>query len=112
MLYMLYSWIVSAAAFMLASTILPGFHVESLGTAFLGAAVLGVFNAIVRPVIILFTLPVTVLTLGLFLFVVNGLVLGLVAWLIPGIVIANLLWAIAAALVISIVNAVLGSILG
>lgn len=112
MLYMLYSWLVSAVAFLLAAYILPGFQVEGLVPALIAAAVLGVFNAIVRPLVILFTLPLTVLTLGLFLLVVNGIVLGLAVWLVPGVAVANLGWAILAAIVISVVNAVLGSILG
>ena len=112
MLYMLFSWLVSAIAFLIASYMVPGFVVENFWAALIGAAALGVCNALIRPFIILFTLPVTVLTLGLFLLVVNGLVLALAVWLVPGIAVANLGWAILAAIVIAIVNAALGSLLG
>lgn len=110
--YMIVSWLISAAAFMLAAYLIPGFQVDSVWSALIAAAVLGVANALIRPFIILFTLPVTVLTLGLFLLVVNGLVLALAVWLVPGVAIANFGVAILAAIVIAIVNAVLGSLLG
>src|SRR5690242_10398175 len=112
MLYMLFSWLVSAVAFMVAFYLLPGFHVPSLWPALIAAAVLGVCNALIRPLVILFTLPLTLLTLGLFLLVVNGLVLALAVWVVPGVAVANLGWAILAAIVIAVVNAVLGSLLG
>lgn len=110
MAYMIYSLLVSTAAFLLASYLLPGFRVDSVVSAAIAAVALGVCNALIRPLVILFTLPLTVLTLGLFLLVVNGAVLALAVWLVPGVHVANLGWAIAAAVVISVVNAVLGSI--
>ena len=112
MRYMLASWVVSTLAFLLASFLLPGFHVANLTAALVGAAVLGVLNALVRPVVILFTLPLTVLTLGLFLLVINGLMLYISAAVVHGIDITNFFSAIAAALVISVVNAILGKVLG
>ena len=111
MRYMMASLIAATLAFLAAAYVLPGFTVKDWVAAALGAIVLGIANAVVRPVIILFTLPVTVLTLGLFLFVVNGLVLWLVTLVVPGIAVANLGWAIAAAVVISLVNAALGAVL-
>jgi putative membrane protein len=109
---MIYSLLVSTAAFLIASYLLPGFHVANVWSAVLAAVVLGLCNAIIRPIVILFTLPLTVLTLGLFLLVINGAVLALAVWLVPGVAVANMGWAIAAAVVISVINAVLGSILG
>lgn len=108
--YMIYSLLISTAAFLLASYLLPGFRVDNVWSAVMAAVALGVANAIIRPLVILFTLPLTVLTLGLFLLVVNGAVLALAVWLVPGVAVANLGWAIAAAVVISVVNAVLGSV--
>lgn len=112
MLYMLTSWLISAVGFMLASYLLPGFHVASFWSALIAAAVLGVCNALIRPIVILFTLPLTLLTLGLFLLVINGLILALAVWLVPGVTVVNLGVAIIAAIVIAIVNAVLGAVLG
>lgn len=111
MRYMIASLIASVAAFMAASYLLPGFTVKDLTAALLGALALGVANALIRPLIILFTLPVTVLTLGLSLLVVNGLMLWLVTLVVPGVAVANFMWAIAAAIVIAVVNAVLGAVL-
>ena len=108
--YMIYSLLISTAAFLLASYLLPGFRVDNVWSAVMAAIALGVANAIIRPLVILFTLPLTVLTLGLFLLVVNGAVLALAVWLVPGVAVANLGWAIAAAVVIALVNAVLGSV--
>ena len=62
----------------------PGAYVDSNTTLFIAALVLGVVNAIVRPIAFILTLPVTILTLGLFLFVLNAAMVGLVAWLVPG----------------------------
>ncbi|MFN3431113.1 MAG: phage holin family protein [Candidatus Sericytochromatia bacterium] len=107
---MIYSLLISTAAFLLASYLLPGFRVDNVWSAVMAAIALGLANAIIRPLVILFTLPLTVLTLGLFLLVVNGAVLALAVWLVPGVAVANLGWAIAAAVVISVINAVLGSV--
>lgn len=108
---MIASFIAAVAAFLAANYLLPGFTVKDPVAAAMGAVALGVANAVIRPIIILFTLPVTALTLGLFLLVINGLMLWLVTLVVPGIAVANFGWAIAAAIVIAIVNAVLGAIL-
>jgi putative membrane protein len=112
MRYMIISWLVSAAAFMACAYLVPGFHVASIGAALMAAAVLGVCNALIRPVVVLFTLPLTVLTLGLSLLLVNGLILALAVYFVPGVQVSNIWAAIAAALGISIVNAIAGAILG
>jgi putative membrane protein len=59
-------------------------HVDSVGTLLLAALLLGVVNAIVRPIAFILTLPITILTLGLFLLVLNAAMVGLVAWMLPG----------------------------
>lgn len=112
MKYMILSWLISAGAFMLCATYIPGFHVASFTAALIAAAILGVCNAIIRPIVILFTLPLTVLTLGLSLLVVNAAMLALAVYFVPGVTIANIGVAIMAALLISIINAVAGAILG
>ena len=76
--------LISALSLWLASSIVPGMHIEGLGSLALSALLLGIVNAIFRPLAIFLTLPFTILTLGLFLFVVNAAMLGLVAWLLPG----------------------------
>lgn len=103
-------WLIAAGAFLLAAYLLPGFRVDGLVPALIGAAALGVANAVVKPLLLFFTLPITVLTLGLFLLVVNGLVLWLVAALVPGVSVTHFGWAILAALVIALVNGILGGL--
>lgn len=75
--------VIGAVALWLASAVVPGIHAEGAGTLLLAALLLGLVNALVRPFVVLVTLPITVLTLGLFLWVVNAAMLGLTAWLLP-----------------------------
>lgn len=96
--------LVNTIAVFVAGQILPGISVASFGTALAIAAILGVVNTIVRPIIFILTLPINVLTLGLFTFVIMGLMVLLVSWIVPGFVISNFLWAIAFSLVVSLIN--------
>lgn len=66
-------WLLLAAALLLVAQIYPGVQVASFGSAMVAALVIGLFNALVRPILVLLTLPVTIVTLGLFLFVINAL---------------------------------------
>ena len=75
----LFRWVVNAMAFMVIAMIIPGFTVTSFGYALLAAFVLGLMNAFVRPLLFILTLPVTIITLGLFVFVLNALMLWLVS---------------------------------
>lgn len=94
----------TALGFWIASKVVPGVRVEGLASLLLAGVLLGVVNALVRPVLILLTLPLTILTLGLFLFVINGITVWLVAHLIHGVHIHGLWHAILAALVISLTS--------
>ena len=84
MLYLLARWIVNAAALLLVAYLYPGVQVESFLSAALAALVLGLVNAFVRPLLIVLTLPVTLITLGLFLFVINALLFWFVAEIVHG----------------------------
>jgi putative membrane protein len=96
--------LVIAVALAVAARVVPGVHVAS-GAVLVGAAlVLGFVNAVVRPVLVLLTLPLTVLTLGLFYLVVNGAAFGLAAALVPGFEVASLGSAVEGALVVSVVS--------
>ncbi|MDB5099551.1 MAG: Membrane protein of unknown function [Cyanobacteria bacterium RYN_339] len=112
MKYMILSWLISAGAFLACAYLIPGFHVASVTSALMAAFVLGVCNALIRPIVILFTLPLTVLTLGLSLLLVNGAMLALAVYFVPGVSMANIGVALVAALLISIVNAITGAVLG
>jgi putative membrane protein len=84
MLSLLARWILNAVALLLVAYLYPGVAVTSFFAAAVAALVLGLVNAVVRPILVLLTLPVTVLTLGLFLFVINALLFWLVAEIVPG----------------------------
>jgi putative membrane protein len=76
--------LVSALLLWLIGQFVPGIHLSSFGAALLAALVLGIVNALVRPILVLITLPITILTLGLFLIVINALMLLLTGALVPG----------------------------
>ncbi|GAF96331.1 unnamed protein product [marine sediment metagenome] len=95
---------ISAVGLWLASRIVPGVEITATGTLLFAALLLGVVNAVVRPVVILLTLPITVLTLGFFLWVVNAAMLGIVAWLLSGFQLAGLGSALLASAIVSITS--------
>ena len=100
-----------AASLWVAAYLIPGVHVGSVSALLIAALVLGLVNALVRPILTILTLPITILTLGLFYLVVNGVAFALAASLVPGFEIAGLGSAILGALLVSLVSSVLGSIL-
>lgn len=95
-------FLIGALSLAAASYIVPGVHIDNLMTLLVAAFLLGIVNAVVRPVLVLLTLPVTVLTLGLFLLVINGLMLILVAALLPGFSISGLGSAVLGWLIMSV----------
>lgn len=104
-------WLATALAFLLVAFYLPGFHVHAVGTALIASAVLGLVNVLVRPVLVFFTFPLTLMTLGLFLLVINGLMMYLVAYLVPGVVIVGFGTGFVAALLVSLASWLLGGVL-
>jgi len=100
-------FVVAAVSFALAK-ILGGVHVTDFLTALIFAFVLALLNMFIRPLLILFTLPVTFITLGLFLFVVNTLVVLLASKLVDGFTIDNFWWALLFSIILSIITSVLG----
>jgi putative membrane protein len=104
MLVLITRWLVITVAILLASKIVSGIQVESLTTAIIAAAVLGVINVVLRPILLILTLPLTILTLGIFTFVINALMLLLVAKIVPEFTVAGFIPAFLGALIISIVS--------
>jgi len=96
--------LVNALAIMLAAAVVPGIRVDSVLTALAAGLVLGLINAVVRPLLLLLTLPITLLTLGLFLFVLNGLCFWLVAAIVGGFHVSGFWAAVFGALVVSAVS--------
>ncbi len=84
---LLAAWLINALALLALPYLLPSIHVASFATALGVAVVLGLINAVIRPVLLLLTLPVTLLTLGLFIFAINGMMFMLAAWLLEGFVV-------------------------
>ena len=103
--------LISMLSLGLAARLIPGIYVNDWVTLALAALLLSVVNAVIKPIFILLTLPVTLVTLGLFLLVVNAAMLGLVAWLLPGFAIAGLVPAILGWLVMAVVGGILNSII-
>lgn len=94
--------LISALGLWLASVLVPGIDIRGVGTLLLAALLLGVTNALVRPLLIILTLPITVITLGLFLLVINAAMLGLVAVLLDDFAIAGFFSALFGALIVSL----------
>ena len=101
-------WLVVAIALWLTAMFVPGVTIASWVTLALAALVLGFVNAIVRPILVILTLPITVLTLGLFYLVVNGIAFGLAAALVPGFELASVTAAILGALATSVISWFIG----
>lgn len=96
--------LINAAALFVAAKLIPGIEVQSLGAVLLAALVFGVVNTFVKPLVSLLTLPITILTLGLFYLVINAGLLGLTAWLTPGFEISGFFPALFGAIVVSLVG--------
>ena len=108
---LLVAWLVNTLALIAVAYLMPGVSVASFGTALVAALVLGLVNAIVRPILVLLTLPVTVLTLGLFIFVINGVMFWLVANFVGGFYVAGFGTALLAALLYSLISWALSALI-
>ena len=95
---------ITALGLWAADAMVGGFRIDGAANVVIAALLLGIVNALVRPVIVLLTLPLTLITLGAFLLVVNGISLAIVAWLVPGVSSAGLWPAVIAALIVSVVS--------
>ena len=99
---------ITALALAASAHFVPGVHVNSGLALLVAALVLGFVNAIVKPILVVLTLPITIITLGIFYLVVNGIAFGIAAALVPGFTVATLGSAIMGALVVSIVSWLVG----
>lgn len=111
MFQMLIHWIVSAIALLITAYLVRGFEVKNFGAALIAAVIIGLANIIIWPILIFLTLPLNILTLGLFTFVVNGIVLKICAALMSGFAIRTWGAAIFGALILAIVGALLHALL-
>lgn len=105
MIALLIRWILNTAALYAVALFVPGIDFTgSFPMLFVASLVLGLLNAIVRPILFVLTLPITIVTLGLFLLVLNAAMLGLTAWMVEGLTIHGFLPAVVGALILSIVS--------
>lgn len=102
--------LITALSLLVASYLIPGFTVRNFAAAVIAALVLGLINAVIRPVMLFLTLPITILTLGLFTWVINALMIGLAALFVPGFSVSGFLPALIGSLVVSLVSSLLNTI--
>ena len=105
-------WIISALGVLFISYLFDGIQVNGVGWAFITALFLGIFNALIRPVLLVLTLPINVLTLGLFTLVINGLMLWLTGKLLAGFSVHGFWSAIGGALVLSLISMAASGLIG
>jgi putative membrane protein len=103
-------WLITTVAIIISAYVLPGVTVTGLFAALVTALVLGFLNAIIRPILLILTLPLNILTLGLFTFVINALLIMLTSAIVPGFEVRNFWWALLFSLVLSLINYVLNKI--
>lgn len=111
MMKLLAKWLLSAAALLLVASVYGGVQVQTFGAALIAAFVIGLLNTVVRPVLLVLTLPVTLLTLGLFLFVVNALMFWAAAAVLDGFQVRGFLGALVGSLLYSALGVVIESAL-
>lgn len=105
----LFRWLALTASIIAAAYLLDGIQISGFFAAFFAAAILGILNAILRPIAIVLTLPINILTLGLFTFVINALMLKMASGIIPGFAVRGFWTAILGSLIISIISWLLNS---
>jgi len=104
------SWLISAVAIVITAYLLPGVRLSGFFAALVTALVLGLINTFIKPLLLLLTLPLNILTLGLLTFVINALLIMLTSSVVPGFVVTGFGWALLFSLILSIINYALGMI--
>lgn len=100
-------WLLSACALLAVASLYSGVQVTSFGSAMLAAFMIGLLNTILRPILVILTLPVTVVTLGVFLFVINALMFWAAAWLLSGFAVHGFVAALIGSLIYSVLQLVI-----
>ena len=104
------NWFIATLAIIITAYLLPGVSVDGFFAAMVAALVLGLVNAFLRPVLFILTLPITVVTLGLFTLIINAFLIMLTHWLVPGFTVANFWWAILCSIILWFINFALSHI--
>ncbi|MEK7605144.1 MAG: phage holin family protein [Patescibacteria group bacterium] len=103
--------LVNGFTIFVAAQVLSGVHVNNFFTAIVVAVILGIVNTLIKPILVLLTLPLTVLTFGLFAFIINAFMVLVVSRIVPGFEVDGFLWALLFSLVIAIISSFLNSLL-
>ncbi|HBG04231.1 MAG: hypothetical protein A2075_17120 [Geobacteraceae bacterium GWC2_58_44] len=106
----LVQWLIYAVAIVITAYLLPGVRLSGFFAALVTALVLGLINTIIRPLLLLLTLPLNMLTLGLLTFVINALLILLTSAMVPGFKVTGFWWALLFSLVLAVINYALGAI--
>lgn len=104
-------WLLNAVSLLIVAYLLPGIGVASFGSALIAALVLGLLNTLVKPLLILLTLPITIVTLGLFILVLNALLFWFAGSILKGFTVNGFWWAVLGALVYSLVSGLLSGLI-
>ena len=104
MIVIITRWLIITVAIILSSLLIPGIRIDSLPTAVIATGLLGLINIFIRPLLIILTLPLNIITLGLFSFIINAFLLKLVAWFVTGLEVDGFFAAFLGAAVISLTN--------
>lgn len=107
---LLIGWLLSALALLAVAYLVPGIHVSSFMSALIAAAVIGLANILIKPILLILTLPVTIITLGLFIFVINGLLFWLAGYFLQGFDVKTITAGIIGAIVYSVISWILSAI--
>lgn len=103
-------WAINALSLMLTAYMIEGIEVRGFGAALVAVLVLGIVNAIIRPLVLLLTLPINVLTLGIFTFVVNGMMLYMVGSVVKGFDVTGFIPALLGAIVLSFISSIVNAL--
>jgi putative membrane protein len=107
MKHFFYRLLVTSIAVLFVTKLLPGIEVTSIAGLILAALILGVLNAFLRPLMVILTLPITIFTFGLFIFIINGLILYMTSAIVPGFDISSIWVAVIASILISIISSII-----
>jgi putative membrane protein len=102
--------LLSGLAVFICATVLPGAHVDGFLIAIVVAVILALLNLLVKPILVILTIPITIFTLGLFLLVINTILILLADWLVPGFTVDGFWWALVFSILLSIVNSLFGGV--
>ena len=112
MVRFLIRWLISAVSIYIITYLPIGIAVSSFKSTIIAAAILGIINVTIKPILIILTLPINIITLGLFTFIINGIVLIITSYVVVGFDVKNIFSAIIASILISIVNVILTNLIG